>query len=84
MLLHQHFIRTARKHAAKRFITDRTTGQKLTYSRALVGALVLARKFRCCERGFIGIMVPTSAGCVLSVLAAVLSGRVPVMINYAT
>ena len=34
--------------------------------------------------GFIGIMVPTSAGCMLSVLGVLMAGKVPVMINYST
>ena len=32
----------------------------------------------------VGIMIPTSAGGILSVVAAVMSGRTPVMINYST
>jgi acyl-[acyl-carrier-protein]-phospholipid O-acyltransferase/long-chain-fatty-acid--[acyl-carrier-protein] ligase len=84
MLLHHTFIRTAKTHAGKLAIVDRTTGTRLSYGRALVGSLILARKLDRLDEGFIGIMLPTSAGCALSVLGALMSGRTPVMINYST
>lgn len=83
-LLHHRFIRTAKAFGRKTFIVDRTLGRRLTYSRALVASLALARRFESYEPGFIGIMLPTSAGCALAILAALMSGRTPVMINYAT
>jgi acyl-[acyl-carrier-protein]-phospholipid O-acyltransferase/long-chain-fatty-acid--[acyl-carrier-protein] ligase len=83
-LLQHRFIRTAKTHPKKTFVVDRTLGRRLTYSRALIASLVLARRFEPYEPGFIGIMLPTSAGCALAILAALMSGRVPVMINYAT
>lgn len=66
------------------FIIDRTTNRRITYGRALIASLILSEKLRRYDEGFIGIMVPTSAGCILASLAALLSGRVPVMINYST
>jgi len=36
------------------------------------------------DEGLVGIMVPTSIGCSLAILGALLSGRVPVMVNYST
>ncbi len=83
-LLHHRFVRTAKAFGKKTFIVDRTLGRRLTYSRALVASLALARRFESYDGGFIGIMLPTSAGCALAVLAALMSGRTPVMINYAT
>jgi len=84
MLLHQDFIRTAKAAGEKTAIIDRSTGSRLTYGRTLVASLILAEKFEQGEAGFIGIMLPTSAGCILSILGALLSGRTPVMINYST
>jgi acyl-[acyl-carrier-protein]-phospholipid O-acyltransferase / long-chain-fatty-acid--[acyl-carrier-protein] ligase len=84
MLLHHEFIRTAKQFTTKTAIIDRTTGTRLTYGRTLIASLILAEKFRQGEEGFIGIMLPTSAGCVLSILGTLMSGRVPVMINYST
>lgn len=84
MLLHQKFIEVAKKYGPKMFIIDRTTGRKLTYQRGLIASIILAEKFKKYDAGFIGIMLPTSAGAALSVLGALMSGRVPVMINYST
>jgi len=84
MLLHQQFVRIARRHAKKLAIIDKTTGKSITYSKALIGALILCSKFRKYDKGFIGIMIPTSAGCALSSVAMLMSGRVPVIINYST
>ncbi len=84
MLLHHQFVRMAKKNSGKLAIIDRTTGSRITYSKALIGALILTSKFRKYDEGFIGIMVPTSAGCSLASVAALMSGRIPVMINYST
>lgn len=84
MLLHQKFVRMAKKNAKKLAIIDKTTGKNVTYSRALIGALILSSKFEKYDKGFIGIMIPTSAGCALATAGALMSGRVPVMINYST
>lgn len=84
MLLHQQFVRMAKKHAKKLSVIDKTTGKNVTYSRALIGALILSSKFSKYDKGFIGIMIPTSAGCALASVGALMSGRIPVMINYST
>lgn len=84
MLLHRHFVRVAKKYGSKPAIIDRTADRKITYGAALIASLLLAGKFRDYEKGYIGIMIPTSAGCCLAVLGALMSGRTPVMINYST
>jgi acyl-[acyl-carrier-protein]-phospholipid O-acyltransferase/long-chain-fatty-acid--[acyl-carrier-protein] ligase len=84
MLLHHHFIRTAKKFENKTAIVDRTTGRNITYGKALIASLLLADKLKKFDEGFIGIMIPTSAGCALSILGALICGRTPVMINYST
>lgn len=84
MLLHQQFVRMAKKQAGKLAIIDKTTGRDVTYSRALIATLILSSKLQKYDRGFIGIMIPTSAGCALASAGALMSGRVPVMINYST
>lgn len=84
MLLHQQFVRMAKKHSKKLAIKDKTTKSEVPYSRALIGALILAKKFKQYDKGYIGIMIPTSAGCALATVGALMSGRVPVMINYST
>lgn len=84
MLLHQQFVRNAKKFAKKLAVIDKTTGMSVTYSKALIASLILTTKLKKYDKGFIGIMIPTSAGCTLASLAALMSGRIPVMINYST
>lgn len=84
MLLHQQFVKNAKRLSSKIAIKDKTTKSDVPYSRALIGALILASKFEKYDKGFIGIMIPTSAGCALATVGALMSGRVPVMINYST
>jgi acyl-[acyl-carrier-protein]-phospholipid O-acyltransferase/long-chain-fatty-acid--[acyl-carrier-protein] ligase len=50
----------------------------------LIASLILSEKLKRFEPGFIGVMMPTSAGAALTILGALFSGRVPVMINYST
>ncbi|MGO9612832.1 MAG: AMP-binding protein [Dissulfurispiraceae bacterium] len=84
MPLHQRFVHIAKKHGDKNAFIDRTSGKNLTYSKSLIASIILAEKFRKYEKGFIGVMMPTSAGCALTFLGALMSGRTPVMINYST
>ena len=84
MQLHQHFVRSAKGHMKKMAIKDKTTRSDVTFARALIGALILTKKFKKYDKGYIGIMIPTSAGAALASVAALMSGRVPVMINYST
>ena len=84
MQLHEDFVRIARQYGGKIAINDRSTGRQVSYSKALIASLILANKFKKYHDGFIGIMIPTSAGCMLSVLGVLMAGKVPVMINYST
>ncbi|MCK9303967.1 MAG: AMP-binding protein [Bacteroidales bacterium] len=84
MLLYQQFVTMAKKHSKKMAIIDRTTEKNITYSTALIASLILTSKFKKYNKGFTGIMVPTSAGCALATLGVLMSGRTPVMINYST
>lgn len=82
--LHQHFIAIAKMHGDKYAFNDCTANKKITYSRALIASILLAEEFQRFAPGFIGVMIPTSAGCGLTVLGVLMSGRTPVMINYST
>ena len=84
MLLHHHFIDIAKKLGDKLAIHDFTTSKKVTYSRALLASILLAGVFKKYDKGFLGLMLPTSAGCILAKIATLMSGRIPVMINYST
>lgn len=84
MLFHRHFVTIAKKFWKKTAFIDRTSGRRITYSKALTASLILSEKFKKFDPGFIGVMIPTSAGCALSVLGVLMSGRTPVMVNYST
>ena len=84
MQLHHEFIKTAKKSGKRIAIVDRTLGRRISYSRALIGALILSKKIQAYKDGFVGVMIPNSAGSILTTLGIVFSGKVPVMINYST
>jgi len=83
-MLHHQFIDTAKLFKDKLAIHDFTTNTRLSYSRALIASLILSRFIQKLDHGFIGVMLPTSAGCILTKMAILMSGRTPVMINYST
>ncbi|NKB35159.1 MAG: AMP-binding protein [Pseudomonadales bacterium] len=83
-MLQHRFIDAARSNPDKIAIVDRTTGREVSFGRALIASLILARRFKKLERGRIGIMLPTSAGGALAIVGAMFAGRTPVMINYST
>ena len=84
MLLHHRFIEVAKRQGEKIAWLDRTAGKEVTYSKALIASLLLRSEFKKFDKGFLGVMIPTSAGCGLTNLGALMSGRIPVMINYST
>lgn len=83
-LLHQNFIKVAKKNPSKIAFIDKGTGKNITYSEALIATLILSNKFNKFKEGFLGIMLPTSSGCSLAFLATLMCGKTPVMINYST
>jgi len=84
MLLHHRFIEVAKRQGEKLAFIDRTADKEVTYSKALIASLLLRSEFKKYDKGFLGVMIPTSAGCGLTILGALMSGRTPVMINYST
>jgi len=84
MLLHHRFIESAKRMGSKIAVHDKATGKDIGYDKMLIASLILARKFSKYRGKYIGIMVPTSAGCMLSILGALMADKIPVMINYST
>lgn len=84
MQLHQSFITTAKKFGNKISVYDQATDKEISYSKMLIASLILSKKFSKYRGNYIGVMVPTSAGCMLSILGSLMCGKIPVMINYAT
>lgn len=83
-MLQHRFIDSALKNPDKTAFIDRSLGRNISYSQALIAALILARRFKKLERGRIGIMLPTSSAGGLAVIGALMAGHTPVMINYST
>ncbi len=84
MQLHLRFIEVAKQNAKKIAIRDQALGKDLTYERLLLASLILSKIFRKYKGQYLGIMIPVSAGCMLSVIGSLMAGKIPVMINYAT
>ena len=84
MLLHHAFIDTAKRRSAQLAIRDTFRKTDLSYQRLLIACLMFARRLRKLEDGYVGIMLPTSAGAIIAVIASLMAGKVPVMINYST
>ncbi|MHC5062124.1 MAG: MFS transporter, partial [Planctomycetota bacterium] len=79
----RRFVRAARKNWRRRCIVD-STGKRLSYGRALAGALALGKEIdKLSGSGDnIGILLPPSAGGALANFAVTLSGKVAVNLNY--
>jgi len=84
MTLHHQFIIMAKKMNNKNAIIDKTTEKDVSYAKALIASLILAKKFRKYPEMNIGVMIPTSAGCMLTVIGLLMAGKTPAMINYST
>ncbi|MCF7793225.1 MAG: AMP-binding protein [Candidatus Cloacimonetes bacterium] len=84
MQLHHKFIKTAKKFPKKVSVHDIATGKDVIYERMLIIALIFAKKFKKIDSKYVGVMVPTSAGCMLTNIGLLMAGKIPVMINYAT
>jgi acyl-[acyl-carrier-protein]-phospholipid O-acyltransferase/long-chain-fatty-acid--[acyl-carrier-protein] ligase len=83
--LAKRFVRTARNHWADRAMID-TTGRTLTYGQTLAAALLCAQHIRKThsEEKMIGVMLPASVAAGVVNLGIVLSGRIPVNLNFTT
>ncbi|MBN1522459.1 MAG: AMP-binding protein, partial [Candidatus Aureabacteria bacterium] len=83
MSLSGEFIRTAKQNWFSKALCD-STGQKLTYGRALAATLILSSKLKNMlgEETNVGILLPASAGGALCNLSVMMLGKVPVNINF--
>ena len=61
-----------------------STGQRLTYGRALIGSLALSRVIRRLTDGqeMVGVLLPASVGGAIANIATLAAGRVPVNLNF--
>lgn len=84
--LHVRFWRAARSSPFtwRRLCMADSTGQELSWGRSLAGALMLSRWMdrRCRGQKWVGMMMPASVGAALMNAATLISGRVPVNLNF--
>ena len=78
------FVDAARKYGGSDLQIEDATGGSLTYKRLMIGANVLARRFRkTTHKGeAVAVLLPNSSAVVVTFLALQSIGRVPAMLNY--
>ena len=83
--LQGRFIRAAKRRFFTRAFTD-SGGRSFTYGMALTAGLLLADwiRARCKGEDCIGIMLPSTSAGAVSNIAALLSGKIPVNLNFAS
>jgi acyl-[acyl-carrier-protein]-phospholipid O-acyltransferase/long-chain-fatty-acid--[acyl-carrier-protein] ligase len=81
--LHRQFVRTARQHPRRFAMADAQTA-RVTFGAALVKTVFLARRLKKVWAGQerVGVFLPPSVPGALVNYAALLTGRVPVNLNY--
>src|SRR5260370_18408063 len=81
--LHHSFVHTARKHRHRFAMADGIT-PRVTFGAALTRTIFLARRLRRVwkDQQMVGILLPPSVPGALVNLAALLTGKVPVNLNY--
>ncbi|HNW99929.1 MAG TPA: AMP-binding protein [Candidatus Cloacimonadota bacterium] len=84
MQLHQEFIKTAKQFSNKLAVVDVVMNRELNFDKLLIASLILANRFRKFPETNIGIMVPTSIGCMAAVMGVLMCGKTPAMINFST
>ena len=79
----RNFVRSARRHPRRFFMTDATTGS-VNFGAALVKSIFLARRLKKIWRGqeMVGLLLPPGVPGALVNYAAFLCGKVPVNLNY--
>ncbi len=84
-LLDRRFIRTARRRWFSLCMTD-STGKELTYGKTLIGSLALSRWIRrhCRNEEMVGLLLPSSVGGAVANIAVLMSGKVPVNLNFTS
>ncbi len=81
--LERRFIAVAKRHWTRLALAD-SGGRELSFGRALTAALLLAGWLRRRRRGegMVGIVLPATAGAALANAAVLLSGKIPVNLNF--
>lgn len=81
--VHEAVINRCVAHPKEVFAADDVSGV-LTYERLFLGATILAEQFRKIPDPHVGLMLPASAGGLISLVALHLAGKLPVILNWTT
>ena len=83
MTLGRAFIGAAKRRPSAFCMAD-STGQELTFARALTAALLLSGAIRrmTTDQRYVGLLLPASVGGALANVATTLAGKVPVNLNF--
>ncbi|MCB5230830.1 MAG: AMP-binding protein [Candidatus Cloacimonas sp.] len=84
MQLHWKFIENAKRVGSKMALFDTLSDTSFSYSQLFIASIMIKTFIDKYSSQFVGIMLPPGAGSILSILGTQMSGKVPVMINYAT
>jgi acyl-[acyl-carrier-protein]-phospholipid O-acyltransferase/long-chain-fatty-acid--[acyl-carrier-protein] ligase len=73
-------------HGSKHPILEDIQRTPLTYGRIVLGSFILGRRLAELTPGekTIGVLLPTAAGCLVTIFGLHASGRVPALLNYST
>ncbi len=84
MSLHEEIIRVALDLKDHTAVIDSATGKNYSYKKMLISSFIFCDLINGYDDEFVGLMMPMSGGAFISLLAVLMSGKVPVMINYST
>ncbi|MCB5267895.1 MAG: AMP-binding protein [Candidatus Cloacimonetes bacterium] len=82
--LHQRFIQSAKRFPNRIAVYDKATMTDYSYSKMLIASLILKEHIGRIKGKYIGVLLPTGVGAMLTILGTLMKGKIPVMINYAT
>ncbi len=68
LLLHQRFIQSAKKFPNRIAVYDKTTMTDFSYGKLLIASLMLKEHIAKIRGKYIGILLPTGAGAMLTIL----------------
>ncbi|MBX7066792.1 MAG: AMP-binding protein [Parachlamydiales bacterium] len=75
------FLKLCKRMKSLSAISDKTSGE-LTYKQMLRAVIVLAKVFQKFPEEKVAVMLPTSVGAIIAILALQLAGKIPVMLNW--
>ena len=81
--LQEMFVSRARRLKSRKCISD-TLGKELSFTQTLVASVILSQKIKnyAGDSKYIGVLLPSTVGGVLSNLAISFAGKVPVNLNF--